>query len=43
MRLYHDDFRNLHNLIMKVIGHYPGMLFVRQDNEPSRDLSARGL
>jgi predicted nuclease of predicted toxin-antitoxin system len=39
----HDDFRNLHNLIMKVGGHYPGMLIVRRDNDPKRDLSPRGI
>jgi hypothetical protein len=39
----HDDFRNLHNLIMKVGGHYPGILIVRRDNDPKRDLSPRGI
>jgi hypothetical protein len=43
MRLYHDEFRNLHNLIMKMNGHYPGMLIVRRDNDPKRHLSPRGL
>jgi predicted nuclease of predicted toxin-antitoxin system len=39
----HDDFRNLHNLIMKVGGRYPGILIVRRDNDPKRDLSPRGI
>jgi hypothetical protein len=39
----HDDFRNLHNLVMKVGGHYPGIFVVRRDNDPKRDLSPRGI
>lgn len=39
----HDDFRNLHNLIMKVGGRYPGTLIARRDNDPKRDLSPRGV
>jgi hypothetical protein len=39
----HDDFRNLHNLIMKVGGHHPGIFIVRRDNDPKRDLSPRGI
>jgi predicted nuclease of predicted toxin-antitoxin system len=34
----HDDFRNLHNLILAAQGHHPGILIVRRDNDPSRDL-----
>jgi len=39
----HDDFRNLHNLIVQVGGHYPGALVVRRDNDPKRDLKPRGI
>jgi hypothetical protein len=34
----HDDFRNLHDLIEAVQGHYPGIFIVRRDNDPKRDL-----
>jgi predicted nuclease of predicted toxin-antitoxin system len=37
------DFENLHNLIMAVQGHYPGILVVRQDNDPNRDLKPHGI
>jgi hypothetical protein len=39
----HDDFWILHNLIKQAQGHHPGILVVRQDNDPSRDLSAKGI
>ncbi len=39
----HDDFRNLHNLILQVQGHHPGILIVRRDNDPSRDLKSAGI
>jgi predicted nuclease of predicted toxin-antitoxin system len=39
----HRDFRNLHNLIMIAQGHHPGMLIVRRDNDPLRDLKPRGI
>lgn len=39
----HDDFRNLHNLIMQVHGHYPGMLIVLRDNDPTRDMKPHGI
>jgi hypothetical protein len=32
------DFQNLHNLVMVVGGHYPGILVARRDNDPKRNL-----
>src|SRR5437899_9863948 len=34
----HDDFENLHKLIVQVQGHYPGILIDHRDNDPSRDM-----
>ena len=34
----HDDFEQLHDLILAVQGRYPGLLIVRRDNDPRRDL-----
>jgi predicted nuclease of predicted toxin-antitoxin system len=39
----HRDFRNLHNLVMIAQGHHPGILIVRRDNDPHRDLKPRGI
>jgi predicted nuclease of predicted toxin-antitoxin system len=39
----HDDFKNLHDLIMEAKGHHPGVLIVRRDNDPSRDLKPAGI
>jgi predicted nuclease of predicted toxin-antitoxin system len=39
----HDDFENLHALILEVHGHYPGVLIVRRDNDTSRDLKPAGI
>jgi predicted nuclease of predicted toxin-antitoxin system len=39
----HRDFLNLHNLILQVNGHHPGMLVVRRDNDPKRDLTPTGM
>jgi hypothetical protein len=36
----HHDFENLHNLILLAGGHHPGILAVRKDNDPKRDLNA---
>ncbi len=35
----HDDFRSLHTLVQIVRGHYPGILIVRKDNDPRRDMA----
>jgi hypothetical protein len=39
----HRDFEMLHNLIMQAQGHHPGILVVRRDNDPTRDLTPRGI
>jgi predicted nuclease of predicted toxin-antitoxin system len=39
----YGDFENLHNLIIIVGGHHPGILVVRQDNDPKRDLKPPGI
>jgi hypothetical protein len=39
----HDDFKNLHELIYEVGGHYPGTFVVRRDNDPKRDLPPSGI
>jgi predicted nuclease of predicted toxin-antitoxin system len=33
------DFPHLHELVREASGHHPGILLVRKDNDPSRDLS----
>jgi predicted nuclease of predicted toxin-antitoxin system len=35
----YNDFENLHTLVRTVGGHHPGILIVRRDNDPRRDLS----
>jgi hypothetical protein len=37
------DFEQLHDLVMAVQGHHPGILVVRKDNDPKRDLTTRGI
>jgi hypothetical protein len=39
----HDDFKRLHELVLLVGGHHPGILVVRRDNDPRRDLRPRGI
>jgi hypothetical protein len=39
----HDDFENLHDLVAAVGGHHSGILIVRKDNNPKRDLSFAGI
>ncbi len=34
----HDDFRLLHELILLSGGHHPGVLVIRGDNDPTRDM-----
>ncbi len=41
-RNYHD-FEDLHYLILESAGHHPGILTVRSDNDPRRDLSPRAI
>jgi hypothetical protein len=35
----YEDFRLLHDLILLAGGHHPGILVVRTDNDPARDMS----
>ena len=37
------DFENLHLLIREARGHHAGILVVRQDNDPTRDLTDKGI
>jgi predicted nuclease of predicted toxin-antitoxin system len=39
----HNDFEELHELVMIAAGHHPGILIVRRDNDPKRDLTPRGV
>jgi hypothetical protein len=34
----HDDFEDLHVLIQATHGRHPGILAIRSDNDPSRDM-----
>jgi predicted nuclease of predicted toxin-antitoxin system len=39
----HDDFKRLHELVLLATGHHSGILVVRRDNDPRRDLRPRGI
>jgi predicted nuclease of predicted toxin-antitoxin system len=39
----HDDFWILHNLIRQAQGRHPGIFVVRQDNDPTRDMTPKGI
>jgi len=39
----HRDFLNLHNLVARTHGQHPGILIVRRDNDPKRDLTPAGI
>ncbi len=39
----HEDFAALHDLVMAVGGHHPGILVVRFDNDPRHNLTERGI
>ena len=39
----HEDFADLHDLVMTVGGRHPGILVVRFDNDPQNNLSERGI
>lgn len=39
----HHDYENLHRLLMQAQGHHPGILIVRRDNDPTKDLTERGI
>jgi predicted nuclease of predicted toxin-antitoxin system len=37
------DFENLHDLIMIAQGHHSGILLIREENNPRRDLTSRDI
>jgi hypothetical protein len=37
------DFEELHLLVQEARGRHPGILVVRQDNDPARDLTPKGI
>jgi predicted nuclease of predicted toxin-antitoxin system len=39
----YTDYENLHNLVLVAQGHHPGILVVRQENNPKRDLGPRTI
>lgn len=39
----HRDFELLHDLIAEAGGRHPGILSIRRDNDPKRDLTPRGI
>jgi predicted nuclease of predicted toxin-antitoxin system len=39
----HEDFAGLHDLVLAVGGHHPGILVVRFDNDPRHNLTERAI
>jgi hypothetical protein len=39
----HDDFQLLHELVLGAGGRHPGVLIVRRDNDPTRDLKPQQI
>lgn len=39
----YDDFWLLHALLMQAKGTHPGIVVIRQDNDPTRDLTPKGI
>jgi hypothetical protein len=39
----HRDYLKLHNLLRKAGGHDPGIITLRRENDPRRDLTNRGI
>ena len=39
----HDDFEDLHNLVMTAGGRHSGILVVRLDNDPTRDMRPKHI
>ena len=39
----HEDFLILHRLLMAAQGNHPGIMVVRQENNPARDLTPKGI
>ena len=38
-----EDFEDLHDLVMAAVGHHPGILIVRFDNDPHHNLTDRRI
>src|SRR5438094_1858732 len=39
----YDDYEDLHLLVREAQGKHPGILVVRQENNPTRDLTPKGI
>lgn len=39
----YGDFRLLHDLVRLSGGHHPGIMAVRRDNDPTRDMTVKGI
>lgn len=39
----YEDFWLLHALLIQAQGKHPGILVIRQDNDPARDLAPKGI
>jgi predicted nuclease of predicted toxin-antitoxin system len=39
----YDDYEDLHPLVREAHGNHPGILVVRQENDPTRDLTSKGI
>jgi predicted nuclease of predicted toxin-antitoxin system len=39
----YSDFEDLHLLILEAQGHHPGILVIRRDDDPKRNLSPAGI
>jgi hypothetical protein len=39
----YDDYEELHLLVREAHGDHPGIIVVRQDNDPARDLTPKGI
>ena len=39
----HDDFLDLHEVVLAAHGTHPGLLIIRSDNDPTRDMTPGGI
>jgi hypothetical protein len=39
----YDDYEELHQLVTEAKGNHPGILIVRQDDNPARKMTPRGI
>lgn len=39
----YDDYEELHLLVVEAQGNHRGILVIRQDNDPTRDLTPKGI